>query len=190
MLNLETRIHLQEVDTLVSIIEDEFNRACIPITCLTCEPARHGTHALTQAVIDSGRGSLLNDLLIPPLDGTFPLPQVNYITVMVGNDLYLDMTDSLNIALHKEVIRSKGLSRLVLAGLHGGVQLFPALHNPYPSSSSGARRPDHQRISNLFCNRYGLRQCGDASLMSRLNGYAQLYGKRLCGYFITQLCDD
>ena len=113
---------------------------------------------------------------------------MNNIAIIVGDDLDLNMTDSLNEALHKKIVASKGFSRLVLTGIHGRAQIHFALHHPYASPASGARRSQHKRISDLLCDRYRFVKRGDTFLGSGLYGYAQLFGERLGGHFITQRC--
>jgi hypothetical protein len=108
--HLEARIHLQKVDALIRIIQDKFHGSCIRVTRLPGKPARHCAHVFAQFVINSRRRGFLNDFLVPSLDGTLSLPKVNNIAVVIGDNLYFDMADSLDVALHKKVVTAKGLA--------------------------------------------------------------------------------
>lgn len=53
-------------------------------------------------------GSLLNDLLVPPLDGTFSLVQVDGITMLITQHLDLNVARVVDELLNQHTIVSKG----------------------------------------------------------------------------------
>ena len=101
MLDLESRVHLEEVETrrVAGPFDEELHGPGVPIAC----PARDGngslTHALPQRRTDCRRRTLLNHLLVAPLDRALALEQMDDVIVMIGEDLKLDMARPLDETL-------------------------------------------------------------------------------------------
>src|SRR5678815_1226727 len=93
MLNLQARVHLQEVERglVAPAFEQEFDRSRVAVP----RGARYGhsrvSHSTTQRGRDGGGWCLLNDFLMAALDRAFPLEQMDDVAVCVGQDLELDV---------------------------------------------------------------------------------------------------
>ena len=98
VLDLDARVHLEE-EVLALARQQPLDRS----RALIADSARgvdgDGADALAQGVVDRGRGRLLDELLVPALDRAVALAEVDDVAVRVGEDLHLDVTRILEVAL-------------------------------------------------------------------------------------------
>ena len=74
----------------------EFNSMAVHNSCLS-----HLLHLLKGLGGGHGGGGLLDDLLVPPLDGAVPPKQGDGVAILVGQDLHLQVAGVLR-QLHDE----------------------------------------------------------------------------------------
>jgi hypothetical protein len=114
MLDLEAGVHLDEVE--LAVLVQEFDGAGAGITeighCLGDDAA----HALALFCVDRGRGRLLPDLLVAPLQRTVAFAEVNRGTLAVAHDLEFDMARLGEVFLDIDGVVAEGG-----AGLGAGV---------------------------------------------------------------------
>src|SRR5581483_2472444 len=94
MLDLKPRVDLQEVEPVVAVgplLHQELDRTGVHIARRLADAHRRPRHARPQFRRQDGRGTLLDDLLMPPLDRTFSLEQVNALALRIAENLELDM---------------------------------------------------------------------------------------------------
>jgi hypothetical protein len=105
----------------------------------------------------SGLGSLLDDLLIAPLDRAFALEQVDDIAVLVAQHLDLDVARALDELLDEDpVVAEAGLG----LGADGREALLDVLAMPGDADALAAaagRGLDHHRIADLLGDLHGMR---------------------------------
>ncbi len=149
VLDLDPRVHLHEV-VLALAREQALDRPRRSIS--GCAGRVHGDLAdpRAQGIVDRGRGRLLDQLLVPPLDRAVTLPEEENGPVAVGEDLCLDVPRLLEVALDvdrvvREVLQPLTLRRL--EGLHGAGRVGDDLH---PLPAAACRRLDDQRIPDLL----------------------------------------
>jgi len=88
MFHLKAGIHFQKVKVHISI-HQKLDGACPGITDGFCRPDGDGTHGQPGFLIDKRGGTLLDDLLVTPLNRTFTVEKMNYISMGVAQELYL-----------------------------------------------------------------------------------------------------
>lgn len=106
MLDLQARVHFDEVERPVFVEELERSRA--PVADRPAGAGAAFADRLDRLAIDPGSGRLLHDLLVPPLHGAIAFAQPDRLAVMVGKDLDFDVARLLQEALHVEIGIAEG----------------------------------------------------------------------------------
>ena len=116
MLDLDAGIHLDKV-VVALLIPQEFH---CPGATIANFPQCLG-HARSQLLsglrIHGGRGRLLNQLLVAPLDAALALAQMHDATVAVSQHLELDVARPFDELLHIDVWNAEGLLGFIARGL-------------------------------------------------------------------------
>ena len=92
MLHLQARVHFQEIEIRVAI-HQKLHRPGVGVARRARDLQRRLPHSLAQIRMrrhERGR-ALLDHLLMPPLDGTLALAQVDQVAVMIAQDLDFDV---------------------------------------------------------------------------------------------------
>src|SRR6266705_3222539 len=116
MLNLNTRIHFHEVEVL-SLVHKEFQRSHVRITGFLDGAYNAASHLVPQFGSHDHRGRLFDEFLMPALDRTFTLAQMDGVSVLVRHDLELDMPRSLDKFLDIAIRRPERISGFSLRHL-------------------------------------------------------------------------
>ena len=90
MLDLQPRIHLQEVEVLLGI-DDELDRAGGLIADRVGQRDGLAAHGGARALVEERARRLLDDLLMAALDRAFALAQMDDVAVAVAEHLDLDV---------------------------------------------------------------------------------------------------
>src|ERR671935_3309060 len=90
MLDLQPRVHLEEVEVTVGI-DEELDGAGIHIARRAREATGGLAHPRAQRPVDERRRALLHQLLVASLDGALALAGVDDVAVRVAKDLDLDV---------------------------------------------------------------------------------------------------
>ena len=107
MLHLNTGIYFHEIKLHILIQEKLYcPRPCI--AQFLSNLYRHSPHLLTHRLIQTRGRGFLNELLIPPLNGTVSLFQMDNCSKFIGQDLKFNMLSPLQIFLHIKIWFSKG----------------------------------------------------------------------------------
>jgi len=90
VLDLQPRVHLEEIKTLV-LAGDEFDGAGGIVIHGLCQRDRLFAHLAAGGLIEQRRRRLLDHLLITALDRAFALAQINHVAVLVAEHLNFDV---------------------------------------------------------------------------------------------------
>src|SRR5689334_10028429 len=99
MLDLDARVHLDEVDAAV-FVHQELDRAGVPVTDLLERIAQFVAELLAQLRSHLDGGRLLEQLLMPALDTALALAERDDVAMLIGEDLELDVARALDELLH------------------------------------------------------------------------------------------
>ena len=111
MLDLEPRVHLEEVEAHVGA-EDELDRAGRIVADGLGQRDGLGPHRGAERRVHRRRRRLLDDLLVPPLHRAFALAEVDDVAVLVAEHLDLDVPRALDEALDEHPVVAEGGLRL------------------------------------------------------------------------------
>jgi hypothetical protein len=101
MLDLEARVHLQEVEAAV-VGDEELHGAGVGIADAARRGDRGGGEAVAQRRVHHRRWRFLDDLLVPPLNRALALAEVHGGAVLIGEDLDLDVMRPIEVALEED----------------------------------------------------------------------------------------
>src|SRR5258706_1383288 len=118
VLDLQSRVHLQKVKVVLRG-DDELDRAGASVIDTARRFHRRRGHAPAQIVAVARRRRLLDHLLMPPLDRTIALEEMDDVAVAIAEDLKLDVARLLDIALEQKPVIAKRFLRLALRRLDG-----------------------------------------------------------------------
>ena len=147
MLDLDPAVQLEEVE--VATVEHELDRARAAVADRPAERDRGFADARSQIGIEGGGGGLLEHLLMATLDRALPLAEREHRAVLVGEELNLDMTRPLDVALAEDGVVAEGRLRLALGRSERLVQLCGRADDPHPAAAAARGRLDDEREADL-----------------------------------------
>src|SRR5690606_4900905 len=122
MLDLDARVHLQEIEP--AVLEQELDGAGVAVADGRRGGDGGGAHGLAQLGRERGRRRLLDELLMATLDRALALAEVDHVAVRIRQDLDLDVARALEVLLDVDRVVPEGGTRLVARGLEGAGQLL------------------------------------------------------------------
>jgi len=148
MLDLEPRVQLHEVEAALRA-EQELERARIPVAELETGALDRGLHLLTQRGRERGRGRLLDQLLVPPLDRAFALAEREDSSLPVRKHLDLDVPRRNDRLLEVQAAVAERGVRLGGRALEDVLELVGRLHEAHPAAPASRRRLQQDGIAEL-----------------------------------------
>ncbi len=149
MLDLNARIHLDEVPLAGVHVVKEFDRAGVAVVGLAPDAQRRfaqfGAHARAQ--ICSWRD--LHDFLVAPLHGAIALPEMQQIAVVVGKNLHFDVPRARKKFLQENGGIAKGRARLALRFFELGIKLRGIVDDAHASPAAAHGRLHNDRITDF-----------------------------------------
>ena len=147
MLDLQSRVHFQKVKVPV-LIDQELDRPRIDVAGGAGDAAGSVAETLSQIVVDERRRRFLDELLVSSLDRALALAQVDHVTVLVAEDLDLDVPRLGDVALQIDgAVAERGL-RLSARQPERAVELGGRRDEPHALAAAAHRRLDHDRIAD------------------------------------------
>ena len=191
MLDLEPRVDLEEVEAAVGVPrmegtrrcrdpgDDELDRARADVADRAAERDRSLAHRGAARLVERDRRRLLDDLLVAALDRALALVQVHDVAVRVAEDLDLDVTRPLDVALEQDRVVAERALRLALRTLDRLGQLARAANEPHTLAAAAGARLDQHRVLDV----------GGARLVPRHDRHARLLREDLGGTLAAELAD-
>ncbi|MCD6060470.1 MAG: hypothetical protein K0S16_781, partial [Moraxellaceae bacterium] len=130
MLDLQARIHFQEIEIAVGI-EQEFHGAGADVVDALRGGNRSLAHAPAQVRRHHGTGRFFHDLLVAALDGAVALAEVDAVAVRVAEDLDLDVARRNHGLLQDEFAGAEGVLRLAARRRERGGKVGFGLHQAH-----------------------------------------------------------
>ncbi|PNY27761.1 Uncharacterized protein TCAP_02317 [Tolypocladium capitatum] len=160
VLDLETRVELEEVELVVGVRVQVLDGAGGDVADELAEADGGVLHGLEGVGLGDGDGGLLDDLLVPPLDGAVAAEEGDVVAVLVGQQLDLEMPGVAG-QLHDE---DGGAGDLAGGGLVQGLEVVGAdgLADALAATALGGL--DHDGEANLLGLFQAILPRGDAAL--------------------------
>ena len=148
VLDLDARVDLDEVELAAIDVEQELDRAGVPVADRAAQPRRGIADPAAQIVGEVDARRDLDDFLMAALDRAVALPEVHEVAVRVAEDLHLDVLGARDVALEEHVGPAERRLRLALRLFELGLQLVRALHDAHPAAAAAEAGLDDQRIAD------------------------------------------
>eukprot|EP00754_Rhynchopus_humris_P039735 Rhum_TRINITY_DN22840_c0_g1::Rhum_TRINITY_DN22840_c0_g1_i1::g.176253::m.176253 len=149
VLDLQTRVHLEEVEVLV-LVDKHLNRAGRVVVDRARERHSLLTHRGTRVRVDEGRGCLLDDLLVPALDRALALRQVHDVAQLVSDHLHLDVARILDELLHEHAVVAERGHRLALCGVPLAARLLLVPRDAQTLAAAAGGGLDHDGVAQVL----------------------------------------
>src|SRR5687767_5863225 len=163
VLDLDPRVHLDEVLTVVAV-DEELEGADTAIAEVNGRVDRALLDALPELLGDRRRRSLLEHLLVAPLDRAFALAETHAGAAVVDQDLRLDVTDALEIALDVDAVVPERRLRLTFRLLPEPLEVPRRLRFAHAAAAAAGLRLQHHGIADRLRDAEGLRRAADGTV--------------------------
>src|SRR5437867_5663028 len=174
MLDLDARVHLDEVEASVSV-EEELDRARADVV----DGRRHRECGSPQAGARLGgeqrRRRLLQELLVAPLDGAVALAEVDSDAVPVAEHLHLDVASVLDELLAVDLRRIEGGAGFGLARVKRLDDFGPLPDDPHAAPATAGGGLEHDRIPDPVRGRERVGRILQRPLAARHDRHARLH---------------
>jgi hypothetical protein len=147
VLDLQTRIHLEEVKLFV-LAEQELERPRREVPDGFRTLHRDLAHLAHDVVVDRGARRLFDDLLVTALHRAIALVEVHHVAVAIAEDLDLDVPrlDDRLLEIHGRV--AEGLLRFALCTLERMPELFFFVDEAHALAAAAGARLEHHRVAD------------------------------------------
>ncbi len=148
MLNLDPRVHLQEVEGAARGVDEELDGAEPAAGQVPPERDRGAADLGPQALVEERRGRLLEDLLVPPLHRAVPVAQVDD-ALTVAEQLHLDVTAGRHLPLQVHPAVPERRAGFGDRALDRRVELPGLFRRAQAPSAAATHRLDQDRPADL-----------------------------------------
>ena len=145
VLDLQTRIGLDEVPVTMVGIEQEFKGAEPAIVGMTCHAQRGIEQRVAGRGVEMRRRRDLYQLLMPPLGRAVPLPQMRDCAATIAQHLHFDMSCIGDETLGIHTIVTESRQGLGATGRPQRRAIGPRRHHAHATATAAGRRLDHHR---------------------------------------------
>ena len=147
MLDLDSAVQLEEVE--VAPVEHELDGAGAPVADRASEGDRGVAHPLSKLAVERGGGRLLEHLLVAALDRALALAEGDDLAVLVGQQLDLDVSGPLDVALVVDGVVAESRLRLPPGRFRGFLELRRLAHDTHPTAAPTGCRFHDEREADL-----------------------------------------
>ncbi len=173
VLHLDAGVHFEEVE--LPVLPEELYRSCSFIAHGAGGVDCHLSHASARCGIQRRGRRFLYELLVPPLNGAFPLAQVDDVPLRVGEDLELDVTRIGQVPLDVDIGDAESVGGDCLRGGERFQQFALVRRDGHPDPSSASGGFDDDGIAYVAGDGFGLPGPGDALVRARHHGDTAFY---------------
>ena len=175
VLNLDTRVHLDEEPLVAVEIVEEFDRAGVVVADL----ARHAGRGLAQLGHDFFREPVarrnLDHLLVPALHGAVALVEMDDIAVLVAEDLHLDVLRAGNVFFEKHRRIAERATGLRLRFIEQAGEIGSLLDDAHAAAAAAEGRLDDERKADRLRRLQRFLAIGDRLLGARQHGHVDAF---------------
>ncbi len=155
VLDLKPGVHLEEIES-ARLIRQKLERSGVVVLGCACNLQRRFANCISQFRHDGRkrRRALLDHLLMPPLDGTLALAEMDQMPSLIAQDLNFDVPGLLDQFFEIDLTRPEGVFRLARGTANRLLQIsfgyprgaYPFLRlQPKPSAI-----PDSRFLAAIF----------------------------------------
>ena len=143
VLDLEARVHLDEIEA--RLVHQELHGPGVGVPGRLGDGRGRFPDPGPQRFVDDRRGTLLDQLLIPALEGAVTFAQERHVTAGVGQDLGFPVMGAGDVPLEVDLRPAEVGGRLARRALHRLGQRLGLVDQVHALAAAPERRLDHQR---------------------------------------------
>jgi hypothetical protein len=182
VLHLEPRVHLEEVHLVAR--HQELDRP-EPDVADPPREARRRVGELREDRRRQARGRrLLDQLLVPALDGAVPRTERQHVSLLVRRDLHLHVARPGDVPFEEEAGVAERRACLRLGGAERGAEGRRVCHHADAAPTAARGRLDGEGIAEALCRAERRVLVGDGAAAPRRHGDADLLGEPLRGNLV------
>ena len=155
MFYLQTGIHFQEIEVTVLVYQEFNGTSPLIVHCLGSSHCRF-THLLTQFRSHERRRSLFHNFLVTTLNRTFTLEQMNSVSVVVAQNLELDVMRFFHKFLQINRIISKRRHRFRTCRIVCFLHFIYGMNQTHTFTATTHGSLQHYRITDAVTDFLGL----------------------------------
>ena len=148
MLDLQARVHLQEVEALV-LAGDEFDRAGGIVIHGLGQRDRLLAHLAAGGLVEQRRRRLLDDLLVAALDRAFALAEIDHVAMLVAEHLDFDVAGIDDEFFDEDAIVAERGFGLGLGEIETFRDFGLRMRDPHALAAAAGGSLDHHGIADL-----------------------------------------
>src|SRR5262245_42659886 len=188
MLDLEPRVHLEEVELVA--LHDELHGPGIDVA--HGPGARHGRtrEAFLQGRRETCRGAFFHELLMASLDGALALVEMHHLPARVTEHLHLDVAGLGQVPLHEERRRAEGRLHPPLCRRVRGAQRRCVGDLDHADAATARGGLEHDRIADLVRGPTCVVERRHRSVAAGHDGHAGPDHLAPGAYLVAHLLDD
>ena len=191
VLDLDTRIHLNEEPVIVVHVIEKLDRAGVVVADAFGELDRGLAKLLAHRRIQVHGRRDFDDFLIASLHRTIAFVQMDDVAVLVAENLHLDMLGAGNVALQEHRGIAESIERLVLGFGEQGRKLRGFFDHPHAAATATEGRLDDEWKTDVMGDGERFVRIGDGLLGARqgrhIEGVGQGAGGGLVAHFFQQV---
>src|SRR5204863_3829140 len=184
MLDLDTRVHLDEVKMPVPI-HQKFDRAGIFISDGLGQLHGSVSHFPAKPRRHQWRWAFFDYFLIAPLNGTISFAKLNGVTAAIGNNLKSDVMWINDELLQIDLLISKRFLSLMTCAMEGRLKTWFVMRGAHPTAAAAGSRFNHYRITDFPCDLHRVIFCLDDPVAARRYWNTGLAGEIASNILIT-----
>ena len=185
MLNLDTRIHLDEEPLVAVEIIEEFDGAGVVVADLAGDADGGGAKGVHDIARQAETRGDLDDLLVAALHGAVALVEMDYVTVFVAEDLDLDVFGARDVFFEEDGGVAEGAAGLGLGLVEEIGEIGGFVDDAHAATAAAEGGFDDEGKADLFGDFEGLGAVADGFLGAGEDGDFDFLGEGAGGGFIA-----
>lgn len=185
MLHLQARVDFEERDGVA--LNQVLDGARAVVAGLAADGLGRAVDAAALVVGQERRGGLLDELLEAALERAVAGARDDYVAVLVGDDLGLDVARLVEVLLDEALAATEGRDGLAGGRLEQLGDLFDGLGDLHAAAAAAECRLDRNRDAVLLCEGDHLGRVGDRILRTRGHRGLGAFGDVTRGHLVSEI---
>ena len=190
MLDLDPRIDLDEIELVVFGIEQEFDGPRILIADRLADLDRRLTDLIANLRVEERSRCDLDHFLMPPLDRTVSLEQMDQVAMLVAEQLHFDVTRLRNEFLDEDVGGAERGHRLALSRLEQTGEILGLEHHAHAASAATVGRFENDRITERLRQLLPVGDIGNRFRAASQDRHSRRPSQLACGDLVAKLLQN
>src|SRR5712672_687266 len=186
MLDLNAWIDFDEIPLLRAHVVEKLDGAGIAIIRFACKLDGRIAELAANTRGEIGGRSDFDNFLVAALDGAIAFVKMEQVAMMVGENLYFEVTRARQILFQENGSIAESGARFALGFFEHGIELRGIMNDTHAAAAAAHRRFHDDGVANFACYWLRLRRRLDGILGSGKHRNARRSGQASSSGFISQ----